>query len=161
MNNVNSPSHYTQGYIEAIYAIEQVLGKDGFKAFCIGNYLKYKMRAEHKGKDEDLKKAEVYLGWAVNGLPAPVDGRIPNKGSNLLEHQARAIAGVLQTKLLEIAPNWKVKSVEFAGQGTQTELVYAEVYDARIGRTLSTYTSEGERYEDIANRLIEVFNTVK
>jgi len=158
MSNVNSPNHYTQGYIEAIYAIEQVLGKDGFKAFCMGNYLKYKMRAEHKGKDEDLKKAEVYLGWAVNGLPAPVNGRIPNKESELLEHQGQVIAG-FANKTSGSCPNWKVKSVSFAGEGTQSELVYAEVYGGRISRTLSTYTSEGERYEDIVDRLIKTFNT--
>lgn len=68
---VNHPEHYLQGYIETIYAIAQTLGPEGFKAFCMGNWMKYRERAAHKGKAEDLKKAEVYLGWAVNGLPFP------------------------------------------------------------------------------------------
>lgn len=76
-SNVFSPQHYAQGYIETIYVIEQTLGPEGFKAYCMGNYLKYKARHEHKNGKEDLEKAEVYLGWAVNGLPKPVNGRLP------------------------------------------------------------------------------------
>ena len=70
MDSVNKPQHYQQGHIETIYAIEQTLGPEGFKAYCMGNWMKYKSRAAYKGNaDEDLKKAEVYLGWAINGLP--------------------------------------------------------------------------------------------
>ena len=77
MSNVNSPDHYTQGYMEAIYVIAQVLGAEGFKAFCMGNYLKYQMRAAHKNGQEDIDKAAVYLDWATNGLPEPVNNRLP------------------------------------------------------------------------------------
>ena len=78
MDNVQSPQHYTQGYIEVIYAIHDVLGREGFKAFCMGNYIKYNARANHKGlKSEDLAKADQYLEWATNGLPEPVNGRVP------------------------------------------------------------------------------------
>jgi hypothetical protein len=80
MSNVESPQHYTSGYIEVIYAIHDVLGREGFKAFCMGNYIKYNARANHKGlKAEDLAKADQYLEWATNGLPAPVDGRVPRQ----------------------------------------------------------------------------------
>ena len=74
---VNSPKHYTTGRLETIYKIEDMLGPAGFRAYCLGNVIKYTNRHEHKGGDEDLKKAQVYLGWAIHGLPEPVDGRVP------------------------------------------------------------------------------------
>ena len=77
---VNSPEHYTSGRIETIYAIENVLGKEGFRAYCMGNWMKYSARYKHKGGEEDLKKAEVYLDWAKNGLPIPVEGKLPQRG---------------------------------------------------------------------------------
>lgn len=77
MNAVESPSHYTQGRLETIYVIQQTLGADGFKAFCLGNWIKYKERHTHKNGDEDLRKADQYLSWAVNGLPEPVNGMYP------------------------------------------------------------------------------------
>lgn len=80
MSNVESPNHYTSGYIEVIYAIHDVLGREGFKAFCMGNYIKYNARANHKGlRAEDLAKADQYLEWATNGLPPPVNGRVPRQ----------------------------------------------------------------------------------
>ena len=59
---VNSPSHYTQGSIECIDAIAQVV-KDlqGMEAMCTGNVLKYLWRWKHKNGVEDLKKAQWYL----------------------------------------------------------------------------------------------------
>lgn len=78
MSNVESPNHYTQGYMEVIYEIRDTLGAEGFKAFCMGNWMKYNARANHKGlKSEDLAKADQYLEWAANGLPKPVNNRVP------------------------------------------------------------------------------------
>lgn len=74
-DNVNHPSHYTQGYCETIYEIFDILGPEGFKSYCLGNWIKYKSRARYKNADEDLKKAEVYLGWATNGLPPLIEGK--------------------------------------------------------------------------------------
>lgn len=74
---VNGPGHYLRGRLETIYKIHDALGPEGFKAFCIGNVIKYTDRSPGKGNDEDLKKAQVYLGWAIHGLPEPVDGRVP------------------------------------------------------------------------------------
>lgn len=92
MNNVESPNHYTAGYIEVIYAIHDVLGREGFKAFCMGNYIKYNARANHKGlRAEDLAKADQYLEWATNGLPDPVDGRVPRQ-PDIYEQFAKAMA---------------------------------------------------------------------
>jgi hypothetical protein len=55
-NNVDHPSHYNQGSIEVIDAIED--WKLGFHA---GNVVKYVARSPHKNGIEDLKKARWYL----------------------------------------------------------------------------------------------------
>ena len=60
-DNVN-PSHYKQGAIECIVAIEAAtVNKKGLDAVCTANVLKYIWRAESKGGVEDLKKAMWYL----------------------------------------------------------------------------------------------------
>lgn len=68
MDNVNSPSHYNFGDIEVIDYIRDKLSKDQFTGYCLGNVLKYVSRWEHKGGLEDLKKARVYLNWAIEEL---------------------------------------------------------------------------------------------
>ncbi|MCI5725505.1 DUF3310 domain-containing protein [Fusobacterium sp.] len=64
-DNVNSPKHYQiPGVnIESIDIIKVILG-DKFIAFCVGNSLKYIIRAEKKNGKEDYEKAKVYLKWA-------------------------------------------------------------------------------------------------
>lgn len=64
---VSHPSHYTQGGVECIEGIKAALG-DEFPAYCQGNVLKYVWRWKHKGGVEDLKKAQVYLGWMVEAV---------------------------------------------------------------------------------------------
>ena len=64
---VNHPSHYTDGGIETIDYIRAKLSAEGFRSYCLGNVLKYVSRAGKKGDaTEDLKKAKVYLEWAIN-----------------------------------------------------------------------------------------------
>jgi hypothetical protein len=59
---VEKPAHYTLGGVECIDYIEQVLGLDGFIAYCHGNMVKYQHRYRHKNEPaEDMKKAEWYL----------------------------------------------------------------------------------------------------
>ena len=59
---VNSPAHYTQGDIECIDAIAQVVKDlDGMEAMCTGNAIKYLWRWKHKNGVEDLRKAVWYL----------------------------------------------------------------------------------------------------
>ena len=56
MSNVNHPEHYNKG-IEAIEVIES-----WDLNFCVGNVLKYMLRAPHKGNEiQDLEKAMWYL----------------------------------------------------------------------------------------------------
>lgn len=64
---VNRPAHYIAGGIETIDFIAAKLGPAGFRAYCLGNVLKYVSRHEGKGGNEDLEKAAVYLRWAIDG----------------------------------------------------------------------------------------------
>jgi hypothetical protein len=58
---VNHPSHYTQGNIECIEAIEAQLSPEEFRGFLKGNIVKYLWRERDKGGVESLEKAGWYL----------------------------------------------------------------------------------------------------
>ena len=60
-DSVNHPSHYTDGKIECIDAIESSMSKEAFIGYCKGNIIKYVWRYEHKGGVESLKKAKWYI----------------------------------------------------------------------------------------------------
>lgn len=61
-DNVNHPSHYTQGGIECIDAIKAAtVGKEPMEAVCVANIVKYLWRYEEKNGLEDVKKARWYL----------------------------------------------------------------------------------------------------
>lgn len=65
-DNINHPSHYNVGKIEAIDVID-----DWDLGFCLGNTIKYISRAGHKDpakEIEDLKKAEWYLHRYIQNL---------------------------------------------------------------------------------------------
>ena len=64
-NPVEHPSHYCQGGIECIKAIEAAMPPEGFQDYCKGNVLKYIWRWRDKAGVEDLKKAKVYLEWLI------------------------------------------------------------------------------------------------
>ena len=66
MSDPTSPEHYQQGGIECIDAIRAALGTEGFRAYCTGNVIKYTWRHRHKNGVEDLRKAQVYLGWLLD-----------------------------------------------------------------------------------------------
>lgn len=60
-DNIN-PSHYKQGKVECIDAIESAtINKKGLDAVCTANIIKYIWRCEEKGGVEDMKKALWYL----------------------------------------------------------------------------------------------------
>ena len=61
---VNSPSHYV-GKIGVIDYLLDKLTPAKFTGFCIGNVLKYTSRWRKKDGVQDLKKAKVYLEWAI------------------------------------------------------------------------------------------------
>lgn len=62
---VTKPKHYQRGGIETIDYIRATLGDEGYAAYCLGNVLKYVSRFREKDGVQDLKKAQVYLGWAI------------------------------------------------------------------------------------------------
>ena len=64
-DNVHHPSHYTQGGIECIKAIEASMDSEGFQDYYKGNVLKYIWRWREKAGIEDLEKAKVYLDWLI------------------------------------------------------------------------------------------------
>lgn len=58
---VNHPAHYTAYPVEVIDMVRLILGEEGFQAYCLGNEIKYRMRAGLKGDAaEDLAKAMKY-----------------------------------------------------------------------------------------------------
>lgn len=66
IDNINNPNHYKLGCgVESIEIIKRVLGLRNFIAFCLGNILKYLIRAEKKNGKEDYKKAAKYLEWVI------------------------------------------------------------------------------------------------
>jgi hypothetical protein len=64
-NEINHPSHYTQGRFEVIDVIE-----DWKLNFHLGNVIKYVARCGHKdpGKITDLEKARWYLQREIDRL---------------------------------------------------------------------------------------------
>lgn len=72
------PSHYAgDDGVETIDKIRAALGDVGFKAYCVGNVMKYRARAGKKGsEDEDLAKADWYMGMVDH-----LDGNGPDPRS--------------------------------------------------------------------------------
>ena len=60
-DTVNHPSHYTDGGIECIEAIESALTSEEYRGYLKGNIQKYVWREKHKGGTESLKNAQWYL----------------------------------------------------------------------------------------------------
>lgn len=65
-DTVNHPTHYTDGGIECIEAIEAQLTAEEFRGYLKGNIAKYVWREKHKGGTESLKKAQWYLNRLVS-----------------------------------------------------------------------------------------------
>ena len=63
---VNHPDHYNIGQYEVVDVIDDA----GFgEGFCLGNALKYILRAKHKENYvEDLKKAKWYLEYLIQRI---------------------------------------------------------------------------------------------
>ena len=59
---IHRPPHYLVFPKEVLEIIRFVLGPEGFKTYCIGNELKYRLRAGFKktNAEEDLQKALEY-----------------------------------------------------------------------------------------------------
>ena len=60
-DNVNNPSHYTQGGIECKDAIRAALTTEEYRGYCKGTILAYIWRERFKGGAEDVAKAAWYI----------------------------------------------------------------------------------------------------
>jgi len=66
-DNINHPSHYTQGKVECLDAIESaVTGLTGMEAVYTGHIIRYVWRWKRKNGVEDLKKALFYIKRLIN-----------------------------------------------------------------------------------------------
>ena len=71
IDNVKSPKHYMLGDLEIEVKdviFEVVKDMKGSEAVCVGNILKYVMRARKKNGIEDYQKAYEYLGYLLEEL---------------------------------------------------------------------------------------------
>ena len=62
IDEVKHPTHYTAYPVEVIDIIRAALGPEGFRAYCFGNEIKYRLRAGLKGDNaaQDIAKAMTY-----------------------------------------------------------------------------------------------------
>lgn len=60
-DNVRHPAHYETGKFECIKVMEEALGSEAVKGFCLCNAFKYIYRHNRKNGDEDIEKAIWYL----------------------------------------------------------------------------------------------------
>lgn len=69
MADAINPSHYKQGKVECIDAIESAtVHKTGLEAVCTANVIKYLFRYEAKNGLEDVRKAQWYLNKLIDYL---------------------------------------------------------------------------------------------
>ena len=60
-DNVNHPAHYSSGKFECIEVMQEALGEEAVKGFCICNAFKYIYRHKRKNGTEDIEKSVWYL----------------------------------------------------------------------------------------------------
>lgn len=71
MADAINPSHYKQGKVECIDALESAtVNKTGLEAVCVANVIKYLWRYEAKNGLEDVRKAQWYLAKLIDYLDA-------------------------------------------------------------------------------------------
>jgi len=61
IDNVNHPSHYTQGGMECIDEMVLIFGREAVMSFCVCNAWKYRKRAMYKNGQEDMDKSDWYI----------------------------------------------------------------------------------------------------
>ena len=66
--DVAKQSHYTECAIQPIEYMKATMTPSEFEGYLRGNIIKYISRYKHKNGIEDLKKAQVYLGWLIEHI---------------------------------------------------------------------------------------------
>lgn len=72
MNDRTNPDHYKSNGLEVIDILKKKLTPEQFQGFCLGNVIKYSMRAGRKDGatvEEDLRKAAWYAKMAAGEDP--------------------------------------------------------------------------------------------
>lgn len=77
MEGVKDPIHYQAFGTDVMEVISRSMTEEAFRGFCLGNWLKYKLRAGNKGSaDKDIAKSEnykamfeEYKGYCVPPVP--------------------------------------------------------------------------------------------
>lgn len=82
IEGVNHPSHYNQGGIEAIDAMESAYGIDDVIAFCKCNAFKYQWRAGHKD-DESIEKDLAKAQWYQNKMLELLKKKAPQENKQV------------------------------------------------------------------------------
>lgn len=77
-NKVNHPSHYNQGKIECIDAMESAYGTETVIMFCMCNAFKYQWRFNKKNGREDILKCQWYQNKMVE-----LQNKLNNKDKNV------------------------------------------------------------------------------
>jgi hypothetical protein len=109
---VRNPAHYTIYPVQPI-ALTRYLG------FCLGNAVKYVLRAPYKGGAEDLKKALQYLEWEIEtpcSVPYQSFPALDAAIARLDEHLRRPPLDVireLQADFLMQIPSFTVANSDF------------------------------------------------
>lgn len=120
-DKVDHPAHYNKYSIEAVELIAEMGHAIGF---CIGNAMKYLMRADHKGATlPDWHKAAWYLNWIAEYMERP--NRVRQFGEERFDYSAaQAVRKLAETKVdvevlscadenaaQEKSPDWDVDDV--------------------------------------------------
>ncbi|HOK27560.1 MAG TPA: DUF3310 domain-containing protein [Methanomassiliicoccaceae archaeon] len=66
--DVAHQQHYEAFAIQPIEYIRNIMSKEAYEGYLLGNVLKYVSRFRLKNGLEDLQKAQVYLGWLIESM---------------------------------------------------------------------------------------------
>ena len=125
MDNVNKPKHYELDGIPGVEVkdvIKSVLGNN-ITSFYIGNVIKYVLRYKKKNGVEDLKKARLYLDWAIKDYD----------NQTVLKPE-------VVTKLLE-------NTTAFTAPGRQTVFAYTGG-DPNSNDPMENYIEDADKYDE-------------
>lgn len=78
---VNKPTHYNQGPIECIDAMQQILTPEEFRGFLKGNAFKYLWREKGKNGIEDLRKGKDYYDRLIQSFDESEDQPVIKQSS--------------------------------------------------------------------------------
>lgn len=128
IEGVNHPSHYNQGKVECIDAMESAYGIDDVIAFCRCNAFKYQWRAGSKidgaNLEKDLKKAQWYQNKQIE-LEKRKKMNVNNENKNNT-NTYRCIKQYIPCRLIEFNVGEQYEVIEENG------LLYVKFSDCQV-----------------------------